>query len=138
MTTPRLSRVRHPVEEVSREPCRGATHDHTVHAIRSGAERAAEAGGAELQAGCEPILECVEVAASDEVFELGPGGRVRIFLEPPGRRGEESVAHRSSVVSAIAGRGPIWLITWAAAIEPSCPHRANGMPRVRPNRKPAA
>ncbi len=64
----RRGRAGHSVEEVPREPRGGTTHDHAVHAIRSGAERAPKARGAELQAGRKPILDGGHVAALDQRF----------------------------------------------------------------------
>ena len=46
--------------------------------------------------------------------------------------------HRSALRNSTSGRGPTWLITSAAAIEPSAPHRSRSNPCVQPYRNPAA
>ena len=127
MTTPRLRRAGHLVEQIVREPRRGAPHHHPVHAVRTRTERATQPRRAELQARAEAIGKVIGVARSDQRRELGPCVGIGILLEPAGRGLDEVCGHERSVEKDIAGRGPKWLITSAAARDASFPHASRGM-----------
>ena len=61
----------------------------------------------------------------------------RLGPAAPGRlRGLAEAQIRS--LSAVSGRAPTWEMISAAAMPPSRAHSASGLPRVKPNRKPAA
>ena len=88
------------VVEVRRQAGRGADHDDPVHPVRPGAERAAQAGGAELEGAGEPVPQVGRVAAlldlRDDRLELGAGLRVGVVGEPGAGGVEEVLASRTS------------------------------------------
>ncbi len=115
-------------EQVVGEPRRGLPDDEAVHPQRTGADGRAQAGRSEHQAPVEALGEDV-VGAGEEGAQLvthvvvGLGGEPALGDLARGR-------HDSRVRSSTRGRGPTWLITSAAAIEPMRPHSARSSWRV--------
>ena len=91
-----------------------------------------ESGGAEHQATGEPGLQ-LGFGPREEVAQLGLDVDVRLGLEPPGGHGTQAVAsHGTRVRNETSGRGPTWLITSAAAIEPRRAHSVSGRALLYP------
>ena len=78
------------VEQVRRQPGRRAAHRGHVHPRRTGAERAAQARGAEGQAACEARLELGVGAAVDQRAQL----RLRLRVGVVGDPRRDPLSHR--------------------------------------------
>ncbi len=125
-------------QQVVDESPRGLAHDEPVHAQRTGAHRGAQAGRAEHQPAGEPGGQLLGRPVEQRP-QLGADVVVGLGVEPAGGDGSHVVGrHGSSVRNSTSGRGPTWLITSDAAIDPSRPHSPSVRSRVKPYRKPAA
>ena len=131
--------------EVVGQPGRRLAHDESVHPQRPGADGGAQPGGPERQAARRTARP-----APPDRRRSAPAAR-RGCRRPARRRATASPAGSvvfgqrhlpgldpTSVRSSTRGLGPTWLITSAAAIEPSRAQSCNDSPLVRPCRNPAA
>ena len=89
-------RARRPRSQAA-TPAVARRDEGAVHAVRAGAERAAQARGAELEAVVEALVQPVEVVGLEQRIDLGPGGGVRVLVAPrpslgPGRRRRDGPA----------------------------------------------
>ena len=122
--------IRIDLQQVLDEPARRLADDEAVHAQRSGPDGGTQPGGAEHQPATEPGGQLVGGPA-EQGGELVADVVVGFGVEPaPGGGADVVDRHGKSVRSSTRGRGPTWLITSAAAIEPSRPHSSSGWPRV--------
>ena len=128
MATPRRGGVGLLGEEVVGEAAGGLAHDEPVHAQRPGADGRAQAGGAEHQLAVEALGEDV-VGSVEQGLQLGADVVVGLGGEPA-LGGVARGGHDSRVRSSTSGRGPTWLITSAAAIDPMRPHSVRSSWRV--------
>jgi hypothetical protein len=78
------ARLRGPLdgEEPGGEARGDPPDDRAVHPRRTGAERPADAGGAEGQRRTDPLREPLVIAGVEEPLELGSRGGVRVVGDP--------------------------------------------------------
>ena len=133
-------------------PGGGPADDHLVHAVGARAHDPAQAGGAELQIGAEPVPQVGRGGAVgpllagpvDQLDQL-PGARRRGVVGRPGRgpgqqvgeglgldrvHGAQPSSRCTSWANESPGRAPVWPMTAAAAMEPSRPQESRSMPWV--------
>ena len=123
MTTPRSAASGSVSSRYCGEPGRGLTDDEPVHPQRTGADRGAQPGGAEHAAGRRSARRARRPGPSSSACNsarMSASGSAS--SQPAVSRASASSALsiiRVSVRSSTRGAGPTWLITSAAAIEPS-------------------
>ena len=118
------------IEHIRRQAGGGLAHHQPVHPQRAGPNGGAQSGGAEREVAGEPGLQ-LGVGAGEQIAQLGLDVGIRLGLQPALRRGAH-VGHGNNVRSATRGRGPTWLITSAAAIDPSRAHSVSGSALLYP------